>query len=427
MSIAEQLEQEEKYEEAYFEYKKSLVHNPNDTEILTRLSHLAIMLEKTDEAVNYLNKIISIDQQNTMAHEQLMSIYEHSDRFKYYIYRGNLNILQSHFTYALNDYKKAIDAAEGDEEKIMTARLVLASIYEQLDKKDKAIDEYIQIIDHGSNEPFPYIKLADLYAQTDYISAAINILEKAQERKIEGVKEILASCYIKASMPEKALEVTEDALTKIRALMDMEENEKAYEELISLSDNDKKNPTFYSLLAQYYYQKELLDEALETVNEYEKLCFNSPLVFQMRALIYEKKENYLQEHVNWAKYNLVRGEKEVAIEEYLNAYQISDKNIQVVEALAFLYDETGDNHKASEFFEHLLELEPKNKVALEKLAKFRDYIGDYEGAIEYMERLQEIDPKNQYVDLNLEKFREKVENPGDILSFFKNLFKGRMG
>lgn len=426
MSIAEQLEQEEKYEEAYFEYKKALVHNPNDIEILTRLAHLSMMLEHNEDAISYFNKIISLDQSNTMAHEQLMSIYEYTDRFKYYIYRGNLNILQSHFTYALNDYKKAVEAANGDEEKIMTARLVLASIYEQIDKKDKAIDEYIQIIDCGSNEPFPYIKLADLYALTGHIPAAISVLEKAVARNIEGIKETLASCYIKASMPEKALDITENTFTKIRALMDMEENEKAYDALMQVSEPDKKNPTFYSLLAQYYYQKEQLDEALETVNEYEKLCFNSPLVFQMRALIYEKKENYLQEHVNWAKYNLVKGEKDVAIEEYLNAYQINNKNIQVVEALAFLYDETGDTHKASEFFEHLLNLEPKNKVALEKLAKFRDYIGDYQGAVEYMERLQEIDPKNQYVELNLEKFREKLENTDNLFAFFKKLFKGQM-
>ena len=426
MSIAEQFEEEERYEEAYLEYKKRLSHNADDVEVLTRLGHLALMLEKTEDAVDYFNKIISVDQSNTMAHEQLMSIYEHTDRFKYYVYRGNLNILQTHFTYAANDYKKAIEAAQGDEAKILTARLVLASIYEQMGKDDKAIDEYVQIVDLGSEEPFPYIKLADLYAKTDYLSGAINILEKGVERKIEGLTEILASCYIKSSMPEKALEITQDSLTKIRALMDMEENEKAYELLMSLPDGVKKNPTYYSLLAQYYYQKELLDDALETVNEYEKINYNSPLVFQMRALIYEKKGNHLQEHVNWAKYNLSKGEKEVAINEYLNAYQINSDNIQVVEALAYLYDETGDSNKASEFFECLLKLEPKNKTALEKLAKFRDYIGDYQGAIEYMERLQEIDPKNQYVELNLEKFREKIESSGNIMDFFRKLFKGNM-
>ncbi len=423
MSIAEQFEEEEKYAEAYLEYKKQLSHNGNNVDLLSHLGHLALMLDKTDDAISYYTKIITIDNTNTMAHEQLMSIYEHTDRFKYYIYRGNLNILQEHYTYAANDYKKAVDAAGGDEDKIITARMVLGSIYEQVNKPEKAIDEYIQVIDHGAKDIYTYLKLASLYVKTDYLQGAINILEKAKERGIEGADEPLAGYYIKASLPQKALEVTKDPLTQIRAYMDLEENEKAFELLQTLDDKSKKTPQYQALLAQYYFQKGMFDEALETVNEYEKLNYNSPLVYQMRALIYEKKENYFQEHVNWAKYNLAKGDKDVAINEYLNAYQINDKNIQVVEALAFLNEETGDKNKASEFFEELLELEPKNKVALEKLAKFRDYIGDYEGAIEYMERLKEIDPKNQYVALNLDKFKEKVENAGNIMYFFRNLLK----
>lgn len=424
MSIAEQLEAEEKYAEAYLEYKKQLSHNANDIELLSHLGHLALMLDKTEDAISYYTKIITLDKTNTMAHEQLMSIFEHSDRFKYYIYRGNLNILQEHYTYAINDYKKAVDAAGGDEDKIIAARMVLGSIYEQIDKKDKAIDEYIQVIDHGAKDLYIFLKLAELYIKTDYISGAISTLEKAKEQGIEGVDEPLAGYYIKASMPEKALEVTKDTLTKIRAYMDLEENEKAFELLNSLDEKSKNTPQYFALLAQYYFQKGMYEDALETVNKYEKVNYNSPLVYQMRALIYEKQEDYFHEHVNWAKYNIAKGEKDVAISEYLNAYQINDKNIQVVESLAFLYDETNDNNKASEFFEKLLELEPKNKTALEKLAKFRDYIGDYEGAVEYMERLAQIDPKNQYVALNLEKFKEKVENAGNIMYFFRNLFKG---
>lgn len=423
MGIAEQYEEEEKYAEAYLEYKKQLSHNANNVDLLSHLGHLALMLDKTEDAISYYTKIITLDKTNTMAHEQLMSIYEHTDRFKYYVYRGNLNILQGHYTYALNDYKKAVDAAGGDEDKIITARLVLGSIYEQIEKTDKAIDEYIQVIDHGADDIYTYLKLASLYIKTDYLSGAIDTLEKARAKGIEGADEPLAGYYIKASIPDKALEITKDTLTKIRAYMDMEENEKAFELLQSLDEKAKNTPQYFALLAQYYFQKDMLDEALEAVNEYEKLNYNSPLVYQMRALIYEKKENYFQEHVNWAKYNLARGDKEVAINEYLNAYQINDKNIQVVEALAFLNEEVGDKNKASEFFEELLSLEPKNKTALEKLARFRDYIGDYEGAIEYMERLKEIDPKNQYVALNLDKFKEKTEHAGDITYFFQNLLK----
>ena len=50
MNTAEQLEQSEKYDEAYAEYKKILVNKPGDVEILTRLAHLALILEKKDDA-----------------------------------------------------------------------------------------------------------------------------------------------------------------------------------------------------------------------------------------------------------------------------------------------------------------------------------------------------------------------------------------
>jgi len=107
----------------------------------------------------------------------------------------------------------------------------------------------------------------------------------------------------------------------------------------------------------------------------------------------------------------------------LNAYQINQQNIQVVEAIAYLNEDIGDQTKACEFFEILLSLEPKNKAALEKLARFRDQIGDDESAIEYMERLKEIDPNNQFVSMNLERAKERFENKGNIMYFFRNLFK----
>ena len=59
MSIAEQYEQEEKYAEAYLEYKKELSHRKDDVELLTRLGHLALMLEKKEDAVSYFNQIIA--------------------------------------------------------------------------------------------------------------------------------------------------------------------------------------------------------------------------------------------------------------------------------------------------------------------------------------------------------------------------------
>ena len=50
MNTAEQLEQNEKYDEAYAEYKKQLAQKPSDIDILTKLAHLALILEKKEDA-----------------------------------------------------------------------------------------------------------------------------------------------------------------------------------------------------------------------------------------------------------------------------------------------------------------------------------------------------------------------------------------
>ena len=46
MNLAEQLEQDEKFEEAYVEYKKQLANKQGDVELLTKLGHIALILDK---------------------------------------------------------------------------------------------------------------------------------------------------------------------------------------------------------------------------------------------------------------------------------------------------------------------------------------------------------------------------------------------
>ena len=62
--------------------------------LLERLGHLSLILEDEDGAANYYYEILKRDIANPLAYEQLMSIFEHKDRYKYYIYRGNKNSLE---------------------------------------------------------------------------------------------------------------------------------------------------------------------------------------------------------------------------------------------------------------------------------------------------------------------------------------------
>ena len=161
MNLAEQLEQDEKYEEAYAEYKKQLPHKQNDVELLTKLAHVALILEKKDDAKIYYGKILEIDPPNILAHEQLIDLFCNEDRFKYYLLRGNLHALQQQMSHARNDYRKAIEHAK-DQQEALPARYLYAGLCEGQGKINEAIDEYLKISDYDDKNPVVYLKLAEL-------------------------------------------------------------------------------------------------------------------------------------------------------------------------------------------------------------------------------------------------------------------------
>ncbi len=426
MKLAEQLEMDEKYDEAYAEYRKELPNKQGDVELLTKLGHLALILDKKDEAKAYYGRILEVDPPNILAHEQLIDLFVHEDKFKYYLLRGNLHSLQQQFSHAKNDYRKAIDASK-DQTESLPARYLFAGLAEGQEKYQEAIDEYLKIVDYDEENPIAYLKLAELYEKTEGIVASIEILSRGyNDHKFEGFDEILAGYYIRNSQPDKALELTKSDLTKARALMDLDRNEEGFEILNRVRDSYKDQPILHSLLAQYYFQKNMKDEAFAEIDEYAKLDPNSPLIYQMRALIYEKAGDSFNEHINWGKFNILKGEKDVALNEFLTAYQFNNSNAELIETIAVQLEGMKDFTKACEFYERLVELEPKNSNALQKLAVFRDSIGDYTGALEYLERLKAVDSRNQFVADNYEKFKDRAENGMGFVAMLKSIFGKRM-
>ncbi len=426
MKLAEQYEMDEKYEEAYSEYKKELAHSPMDIDLLTKLAHLALIIDKKEDAKIYYSRMLEIDPANILAHQQLVEIYQTEDKFKYYLLRGNMHALQQQMSYAKSDYKKAIEHAK-DNAEALPARYLYASLCEGEEKYQEAIDMYLRIADDDEKNPMPYIKLAELYEKTEGIESSIQILERGlKDSGLKEFEEILAGYYIRNSQPEKSLELTKNNLTKARALMDLNRNDEAFEILNKVKDQYKDKPLIHSLLAQYYFQKGMKDDAFIEIDEYEKLAPNSPLIYQMRALIYEDAKDSFNEHLNWGKYNILKGEKEVALNEYMTAYQFNNKNAELVETIAIQLEGLKDYTKACEFWERLAELEPKNTTALQKLAVFRDSIGDYTEAMRYMVKLKEVDPRNQFVLDNYAQYKDRSINGGGFAQFFKSIFGKRM-
>ncbi len=427
LQTAEQFEENEQYTQAFEEYKKLYERNPKDLSLLERLGHISMLLDNKEEAAKYYSEILESDATNVLAYEQLMDIYVTTDKYKYYVYRGNMHTVEHKLEHAINDYKKAINCAQEDKE-IISARFVLGTLYEQEGNNIKAIDEYLKVIEHEDTHEEVYTRLANLYVKEDAIPSAIDVLERGRKAGFDktNLKEQLADLYLKNQNPEKAIEITSDELTKVKCLLDMDKKSEAFEKLQKMEGQYNHIPQFYSLKAQYYYMTKDFDKALECVEEFDKYEKNSPLTYQMRALIYEEKNDDYNSYLNWGKYNLVRGNKDIAINEFLNANQIKDNDINLLNTLAMLLEESGDKNHAMEFYEKISKLDETDKKSLQKLAEFRESIGDYKAQAEYLLKLYHLDKRNSTTVRQLGEAYEKLRNkPAAVECYEKYLEIGK--
>lgn len=418
-NLAEQFEENEQYDKAYEEYKKIYSQRPKSIETLERLGHLASILDKKEEAIEYYNKILELDKTSTLAYEQLMDLYVHTDRYKYYISRGNLHIVEQHLSHAITDFKKALGQAQVSDE-MNSCHFVLATLYEQTGKNNSAIDEYLRILDSGNSNAAVYLKLAKIYENENAIPSALEILERARNNNFDTpeIKEYLAKLYLKDNQPQKASELSQDKMTKVRAMLDEGKNESAFEILNSVSPKEKDSK-FYSLLAQYHYNSKNWDKSLEAVVEFDKLEKNSPLTYQMKALVYEEKGDEFNSHINWAKYNLSKKDLDVALNDYFAAYQLKNNDADLVRDIAELLEDTGDRNHAAEFYEKLLALLPSDKKALLKMAEFKEIIGDYRDAAEFYEKLYAVDSQNTVLIKKLANIYEQLKNKEKAIEYYK--------
>lgn len=410
LQLAEQFEANEQYEDAYREYKKVYEQSPDDLGLLERLGHLSLILDNPEEAAGYYNEIIKRDVTNPLAYEQLMSIYENTDKYKYYIYRGNKNSIEGKLDFAISDFKKALHAASEETQIVMT-RLTLANLYRQVGQNLKAIDEYNVILEYDNLHEEIFLQLADIYLQDEAYSSAIDALNRAIKKGFDTdrIHEALAAVYLKSGDAKKAIEYTKDDLLKIQCMLEIGQVKEAYEKLNSLPEELKTSPKYFTLMAQYCYSAKDFEKALMYIDEYNKIQPNSPLTYQMRALVYEEQGDEYNAHVNWGKYNILRKNTDIAINEFLNAIQMRDDDIDLMFTLAGLLTDNGEVNHAAEYYEKIIKRDPKNKEALAKLAQFREGIGDYRMQVAYLEKIVEVDPKDLKALKNLARAYERIK------------------
>lgn len=422
LAKAAEFEENDKHEQAYECYKEAYKANQNDMEVLSQLAICTQNLGKMDEAAEYWNLMLMHTPQDPLPYHQLMDIYFASNKYEYYMIRAKLKTLEGRLDQSVADYKKALSNTT-EEKEIVTARYLLAQTYEIIEKPMQAIDEYLRILDYEHNEN-AYSALAKLYYNDDKPAAA-NILRQALKEFPQNAvfKELLSKIYMELGNYEDALQFATNNLSKAKILLLQEKNDEAYEILQSLSDKEKTMPRYFAMLAEYHYNKDELDSALQYIDKFEAKEPQSPLSAQMRALVYEKLNKEYDAHLNWGKYYLLKNSSDLALNEFLNAYTADKKQVGVIKELINLYTAMDDKVASIEFCEKLVEIEKDDVPTLKKLVNFYEQEGYEDKTIQYLYALNEINSKDYETLLKLAKRCDNNRQVGEAISYYEQYLK----
>lgn len=419
---AQQFEDEDKFEQAYECYKYAYEIDKNNTDVLQKLATAAQMLQYNNDAINYWNIFMQLKPQDPISYNQLLDLYFHDDKYNYYMTRAKLKTLEQRLAQATDDYKKAINNTT-EEKNIISARYLLAQTYEIINKPLQAIDEYLKILDYDHNENV-YLSLANLYYTEDK-AAALNVLQQAVERypDSENIKEFLCKIYLATGDYEKAEKYAVSIFNKIKALLMQEKNEEAFSLLESLTAKDKQDISYAALMAEYYYN--ISDDAntLVWIEAFEKQNPDSPLPSQMRALVYEKQGNEFEAHFNWGKYYCKKGQYDLALDEYLNAYNQNPKNTAIIKELINLYSVLDDKFACAEFCEKLVAIDKNDIATIKRLVKFYEEQGYEDKVMEYLFALAEINTKDYETFLKLAKHAENNRRIDEAVEYYQKYLK----
>lgn len=415
-------EDDDKTEQAYECYKYAHELDKTDTEVLQKLAVTAQMLQKNEAAINYWNLFMELKPEDSLSYTQLLDLYFHDNKYEYYMTRAKLKTIEGRLAQATDDYKKALNNTD-DEQNMLNARYLLAQTYKIIGKPLQAIDEYLKILDQDHNEAV-YIALANLYSEEDK-SAALNVLHQAIGEFPESteIKELLCKISLATGDYESAERYATNNFDRIKSLLMQEKNTQAHEMLENLSAKEKQDSKYAALMAEYFYNQDDNENTLKYIDIFEKSNQDSPLPAQMRALVYEKQNKDFEAHFNWGKYYIKKNNLDLALDEYLNAYNENPKNLDIIKELINLYSALEDKFACAEFCEKLVEIETDDAATLKRLIKFYEEQGYEEKVMEYLYKLSEINHRDYETLLKLAKHAQKNRKIDEAIDFYEKYVK----
>ncbi len=241
-------------------YSKAEAVKPRDIEVL--LSHVDLfeMDRKWQDALKYLNRILEIDGGNLMMLKRKRAIFEQNGRWE------DLVDLQGKIL--KGDMQ---ESEKGEEEKRLAGyRYELGQQQMEAGDTEKAIKTLKSIIKADADFTAAYIALSEAYTKESRIDDAREILEKGYETTLSMVfLARLEDIFLAMGEPAKIIDYYLKAVEKNRT--------------------DLKLQFF---LAKLYFRLEMLDDALDTINNIDTTVFDSSDVHILIGYIHERRANH---------------------------------------------------------------------------------------------------------------------------------------
>ncbi len=414
---AQMLIDEEQYEKAYEMLQNSYDKLKDNAEYLEKIALLAKTMEKNEDAAKYWEELVIIAPNSLVGYSELLDVYINTNKYKYYITRAKYKILNEQVIQAADDYKKAISSTT-EEKEIINARFLLAKVYEHIGKIQNAIDEYYRILETKDDMAI-YYKLGDLYAAQGDRYSAINVLERGVKAfpEVNELSEYLSALYLKEGLYDKALEYAKNDYSKTKCYLMKGDNDSALKILEKM--NDLSNANYYALYAEYWFNKKDFDKCIEYVDKFNELSPQNPLVYQMRAMVCDEKEDSYGYHYNMGKCYSYQQNYELALAEYLNAHRYDSSNSEAIKEIIKINEASGDKTSLMEFYEKLVRQEPDSPVALKGLGDIYADMYEFKDALIYYEKLAKVSSNDYEIYYKLGLCHEKLKNIRSAKEFYE--------
>lgn len=391
------------YQQAINYLEQAVSLDEKNTRLQLKLAASYEKLGNTDKAIEHYNQALNNNADNqdvltALENIWLEKIAQNPNNAEAHANLGAVYQKKKDFTAALKQYEKAEQLNPSN----ITTRLNLGTLYQAQKEYETAIEAYNTIIAYNPNFLQAYLYKAQCYkalgnkdAALQNFKLALNLDPTSQE-----IKEEIFKIKESTMTQEEKLEYLKQHMIKDPANTELayryayeahkagklEEAIQSYKTVLA-TDTDNENA--YSNLAQAYQQKGSFDEARSILDKAKGLFPENETIKKQLASINAEATSLL-----YTKASTLFAEKK--FEEAILLYKkISPATPESLIGLGACYQSLNDNATAADYYIKSLKLDPKNVDATYYAALAFSNIENFEKAKEFANKVLELDPKNQ--------------------------------